>query len=74
MNGILVRTALAALFGVTAFAAPILAQNEQFIPNFVYRTSASVPNGTLGCRSDTDPGPTSTQGQTQYIVTNRIIA
>ena len=29
----------------TALAAPALAQNEQFIPNLVYRTGAYAPNG-----------------------------
>src|ERR1043166_9159613 len=36
--------ALAALFGGLA-TAPALAQNEQFIPNLVYRTGAYAPNG-----------------------------
>jgi hypothetical protein len=36
---------LAALAGATAVAAPALAQNEQFIPNLVYRTGAYAPNG-----------------------------
>src|SRR5215471_16683636 len=37
--------ALAALFGAVATAAPALAQNEQFIPNLVYRSGAYAPNG-----------------------------
>src|SRR5262249_61943336 len=35
----------AALFGASAFATPSLAQNEQFIPQLVYRTGAYAPNG-----------------------------
>ena len=35
----------AALLGAGALAAPALAQNEQFIPNLVYRTGAYAPNG-----------------------------
>jgi branched-chain amino acid transport system substrate-binding protein len=37
--------ALAALLGATATAVPAQAQNEQFIPNLVYRTGAYAPNG-----------------------------
>ncbi|MBM3528250.1 MAG: ABC transporter substrate-binding protein [Alphaproteobacteria bacterium] len=37
--------AVAAAVGVTALAAPALAQNEQFIPALVYRTGAYAPNG-----------------------------
>ena len=37
--------ALAVLFGAVATAAPALAQNEQFIPNLVYRSGAYAPNG-----------------------------
>jgi hypothetical protein len=37
--------ALAALLGAAAVAAPAFAQNEQFIPNLVYRTGAYSPNG-----------------------------
>ncbi len=33
------------LLGADAGAAPALAQNEQFIPNLVYRTGAYAPNG-----------------------------
>src|SRR5713226_155386 len=36
---------LAALLGAAATAAPALAQNEQFIPNLVYRSGAYAPNG-----------------------------
>ncbi|MBV8418837.1 MAG: ABC transporter substrate-binding protein, partial [Hyphomicrobiales bacterium] len=42
MSGIRVGIALA---GAVAMAAPALAQNEQFIPNLVYRTGAYAPNG-----------------------------
>ena len=42
MSGIRVGIALA---GAVAVAAPALAQNEQFIPNLVYRTGAYAPNG-----------------------------
>src|SRR5499426_1112903 len=42
MSGIRVGIALA---GAVALAAPALAQNEQFIPNLVYRTGAYAPNG-----------------------------
>jgi hypothetical protein len=35
MTGKHVGTALAALFGAVASAAPALAQNDQFIPNLV---------------------------------------
>src|SRR5262245_50578757 len=45
MAGKHVRTALAALFGAMASAAPALAQNEQFIPSLVYRTGPYTPNG-----------------------------
>ena len=34
-----------ALVTLLASAAPALAQNEQFIPNLVYRTGAYAPNG-----------------------------
>jgi branched-chain amino acid transport system substrate-binding protein len=37
--------ALAAIVAGTAFAAPALAQNEQFIPHLVYRTGPYAPNG-----------------------------
>src|SRR5436305_14429704 len=42
MSGIRVGIALA---GAVAVAAPALAQNEQFIPDLVYRTGAYAPNG-----------------------------
>src|SRR5215470_17369801 len=42
MSGIRVGIALA---GAVAMVAPALAQNEQFIPNLVYRTGAYAPNG-----------------------------
>src|SRR6516162_2316484 len=42
MSGIRAGIALA---GAVAMAAPALAQNEQFIPNLVYRTGAYAPNG-----------------------------
>src|SRR5215475_6999425 len=45
MNRKRVGIALAALFGASAFATPSLAQNEQFIPQLVYRTGAYAPNG-----------------------------
>ena len=45
MNGKRVGIALASLVGVAALAAPALAQNEQFIPQLVYRTGAYAPNG-----------------------------
>jgi hypothetical protein len=45
MNAKHVGTALAALVGAIALAAPALAQNEQFIPHLVYRTGAYAPNG-----------------------------
>src|SRR5262245_64024913 len=45
MNGKHVGTAVAALVATTALAAPALAQNEQFIPQLVYRTGAYAPNG-----------------------------
>src|SRR5262249_2117167 len=45
MTGKRFGSALAALFGALASAAPALAQNEQFIPNLVYRTGAYAPNG-----------------------------
>src|SRR5262249_53229709 len=44
MNRKRVGIALAALFGASAFATPSLAQNEQFIPQLVYRTGAYAPN------------------------------
>jgi branched-chain amino acid transport system substrate-binding protein len=37
--------AVAAVLGTCVVAAPALAQNEQFIPNLVYRTGAYAPNG-----------------------------
>ena len=37
--------AVALVLGGAAFIAPALAQNEQFIPNLVYRTGAYAPNG-----------------------------
>ena len=37
--------AMALVLGGAAFTAPALAQNEQFIPNLVYRTGAYAPNG-----------------------------
>jgi len=40
-----VGAAVAAAIGGVAFAAPALAQNEQFIPALVYRTGAYAPNG-----------------------------
>src|SRR5262245_2255222 len=42
MNGTHVGITLVTLL---ASAAPALAQNEQFIPNLVYRTGAYAPNG-----------------------------
>jgi branched-chain amino acid transport system substrate-binding protein len=45
MIGKHVGMALASLVGVAALAAPALAQNEQFIPQLVYRTGAYAPNG-----------------------------
>src|SRR6266511_2472466 len=45
MNRKPVGTAFAALVATTALHAPALAQNEQFIPNLVYRTGAYAPNG-----------------------------
>jgi len=45
MNGKRVGIALASLVGVAALAAPAFAQNEQFIPQLVYRTGAYAPNG-----------------------------
>src|SRR5258707_4747910 len=42
MSGIRLGIALA---GAVAVAAPALAQNEQFIPNLVYRTGTYAPNG-----------------------------
>ena len=45
MNGKHVGTALAALAAAAALATPALAQNEQFIPQLVYRTGAYAPNG-----------------------------
>ena len=45
MIGKRVGIALAALFGASALATPALAQNEQFIPQLVYRTGAYAPNG-----------------------------
>ncbi len=40
-----VGLAIGAVLGATAYAAPALAQNEQFIPHLVYRTGAYAPNG-----------------------------
>ena len=40
-----VGAVVAAALGSAAFAAPALAQNEQFIPALVYRTGAYAPNG-----------------------------
>jgi branched-chain amino acid transport system substrate-binding protein len=40
-----VMLALAAGLAVSAFAAPVLAQNEQFIATLVYRTGPYAPNG-----------------------------
>ena len=37
--------AVALVLGGATFTAPALAQNEQFIPNLVYRTGAYAPNG-----------------------------
>src|SRR5260221_14375300 len=45
MNGKSIGTALVALIAATALVAPALAQNEQFIPQLVYRTGAYAPNG-----------------------------
>jgi len=45
MNGKRVGIVLAALFGASALATPSLAQNQQFIPQLVYRTGAYAPNG-----------------------------
>src|ERR1700720_989832 len=45
MIGRHIGIALAASRGATAIATPALAQNEQFIPNLVYRTGAYAPNG-----------------------------
>src|SRR5215472_14722151 len=45
MIGKRVGMVLASLVGVAALAAPALAQNEQFIPQLVYRTGAYAPNG-----------------------------
>src|SRR5262245_59755973 len=45
MNGKPVGIALASLVGVAALAPPSLAQNEQFIPQLVYRAGAYAPNG-----------------------------
>src|SRR5262249_32060742 len=45
MNGKRVGIALASLVGIAALATPSLAQNEQFIPQLVYRTGAYAPNG-----------------------------
>jgi len=45
MNGKHVGTALAALVAAAALAVPAVAQNEQFIPQLVYRTGAYAPNG-----------------------------
>jgi branched-chain amino acid transport system substrate-binding protein len=36
---------LCAILGTAAIAVPALAQNEQFIPQLVYRTGAYAPNG-----------------------------
>src|SRR5213592_3344149 len=40
-----VGAAVAAALSGAAFTAPASAQNEQFIPNLVYRTGAYAPNG-----------------------------
>jgi branched-chain amino acid transport system substrate-binding protein len=45
MNRKPVGAAFAALVATTALHASALAQNEQFIPNLVYRTGAYAPNG-----------------------------
>jgi branched-chain amino acid transport system substrate-binding protein len=45
MNRKPVGAAFAALVATTALHSPALAQNEQFIPNLVYRTGAYAPNG-----------------------------
>jgi branched-chain amino acid transport system substrate-binding protein len=45
MNRKPVGAAFAALVATTVLHAPALAQNEQFIPNLVYRTGAYAPNG-----------------------------
>jgi len=44
MNGKHVGITLAALFGASPLATPSLAQNQQFIPQLVYRTGAYAPN------------------------------
>ena len=44
----MLRTTLviaAAAVGATAFTAPALAQNEQYVPSLVYRTGPYAPNG-----------------------------
>src|SRR5712691_11888202 len=41
----LTGVAVAAVLGSAALVAPAIAQNEQFIPNLVYRTGAYAPNG-----------------------------
>ncbi len=41
----LTGVAAAAVLGSAALVAPAIAQNEQFIPNLVYRTGAYAPNG-----------------------------
>ena len=45
MRKTIVGLAIGAALGATAFSAPALAQNEQFIPHLVYRTGAYAPNG-----------------------------
>src|SRR5438132_13686132 len=41
----LTGVAAAAVLASAALVAPAIAQNEQFIPNLVYRTGAYAPNG-----------------------------
>src|SRR2546430_14444628 len=41
----LTGVAVTAVLGSAALVAPAIAQNEQFIPNLVYRTGAYAPNG-----------------------------
>jgi hypothetical protein len=60
MDGKHVGTALAALVAATALAAPALAQNEQFIPQLVYRTGAYAPNGIPVANGIADTTPSST--------------
>jgi len=43
--GIALAAPLCAIAGAAAIAVPALAQNEQFIPQLVYRTGAYAPNG-----------------------------